>query len=75
MIDISLIILTITLILFLLSPKIFRNHKWYRYIACYKLGWHSYPTFDLTEHDGCSQHAKCKWCGYKGMIDSQGNLF
>ena len=28
-----------------------------------------------THHDGCSQHAECKWCGYEGMINSQGNLF
>ena len=41
-----------------------------------KFGWHSYPVgFEITGHDGASSHAKCKWCGYKGMIDSQGNLF
>lgn len=41
-----------------------------------KIGWHSiFIGFDKLEHDGCSQHAKCKWCGYRGMIDSQGNLF
>lgn len=39
-----------------------------------KIGWHSF-TYEYTKHDGCSQHAKCKWCGYEGMIDSQGNLF
>jgi hypothetical protein len=37
-------------------------------------GWHS-RNYDLSSHDGCSQHARCKWCGYEGMIDSQGNLF
>lgn len=36
--------------------------------------WHSF-SYEYTDHDGCSQHAKCKWCGYEGMIDSQGNLF
>lgn len=39
-----------------------------------KIGWHSFG-YIYTSYDGCSQHAKCKWCGYKGMVDSQGNLF
>jgi hypothetical protein len=43
---------------------------------CCWIGWHSwFAGFSATTHDGCSQHAKCKWCGYEGMIDSQGNLF
>ena len=38
--------------------------------------WHSYPVgFEPEFFDGASAHAKCKWCGYRGMIDSQGNLF
>ena len=37
------------------------------------IGWHGTRTY--TSHDGCSQHAICNWCGYEGMIDSQGNLF
>lgn len=40
-----------------------------------KIGWHSVTGFEATGFDGCSVHAKCKWCGYEGMIDSQGNLF
>lgn len=39
-----------------------------------KIGWHSFE-YIYTTYDGCSQHAKCKWCEYEGMIDSQGNLF
>ena len=40
------------------------------------IGWHSWPVgFESAVFDGCSVHARCKWCGYKGMIDSQGNLF
>lgn len=37
--------------------------------AC-EMGWHSYhyPSTD----DG---HNECEWCKYKGLIDSQGNLF
>lgn len=41
--------------------------------ACW-IGWHSYH-YDTIGFDGCSEHAKCQWCGYEGMIDSQGNLF
>jgi len=40
------------------------------------IGWHSiFVGFDMTGFDGATVHAKCKWCGYIGMIDSQGNLF
>jgi len=46
----------------------------YRKLAC-RIGWHSYPNFEYDGFDGCSLQAKCKWCGYRGMIDSQGNLF
>jgi hypothetical protein len=30
---------------------------------------------EYTGFDGASAHAKCKWCGYEGMIDSTGSLF
>jgi len=39
------------------------------------VGWHSWPHFIVNSFDGCNTHATCRWCGYKGMIDSQGNLF
>jgi len=43
---------------------------------CCWIGWHSwFSGFENTGFDGCSVHARCKWCGYEGMIDSQGNLF
>lgn len=48
--------------------------KWYKQFACF-IGWHSYPRFETIGFDGCSIRARCRWCGYKGMIDSQGNLF
>ena len=39
-------------------------------------GWHSFFVgFDEQYNCGINIHAKCKWCGYEGMIDSQGNLF
>lgn len=40
-----------------------------------RIGWHSAPNLDVTGFDGASIHARCRWCGYEGMIDSQGNLF
>ena len=41
-----------------------------------KIGWHCHQKDYITEgFDGVSTHCKCKWCGYKGMVDSQGNLF
>lgn len=40
---------------------------------CCWIGWHGKR--DYTGFDGASAHARCKWCGYEGMIDSQGNLF
>jgi hypothetical protein len=40
------------------------------------MNWQSFPVgFTAIGFDGCSIHAKCKWCDKKGMIDSQGNLF
>lgn len=41
-----------------------------------KIGRHCHSKdYQFEEFDGASEHCKCKWCGYKGMIDSQGNLF
>ena len=36
--------------------------------------WHSFG-YELVGFDGCSAHVRCLWCGYEGMLDSQGNLF
>jgi hypothetical protein len=68
-------IIIILIFLFIFSHVFFRSFKWYRYIACHVMPWHSYPDFEHISNDGCSDHARCKWCGYEGMIDSQGNLF
>lgn len=38
------------------------------------IGWHNIDYTNAT-FDGASIHARCAWCGYAGMIDSQGNLF
>ena len=50
-----------------------------RRFSCW-IGWHSFignleERFEWESFDGCSIHARCRWCGYRGMIDSQGNLF
>lgn len=64
-------IIVLTIILF--SAPWFKPS---RFVSCNILKWHSFIVgYYHTDHDGCSQHAKCKWCGYEGMIDSQGNLF
>jgi len=41
--------------------------------TCRALGWHVIGGYD--GYDGCSYHATCKRCGYRGLVDSQGNLF
>ena len=49
--------------------------EWIKWVFC-KIGWHSFlGGYEPLYFDGCSEHAKCKWCGYEGMVDSQGNLF
>lgn len=41
-----------------------------------KIGWHCHmKDYEPISFDGASVHCKCKWCGYKGIVDSQGNLF
>lgn len=47
----------------------------YKKFACGWIAWHSYRRFDTVGFDGCSAQARCRWCGYEGLIDSQGNLF
>ena len=50
--------------------------KWIKNLFC-KIGWHSF-CYDLVKTDGIHGIAnkyKCRWCGYVGMVDSQGNLF
>ncbi len=45
---------------------------------CCRIGWHSWPMYELVSHDGyhgIANKYKCRYCGYIGMIDSQGNLF
>jgi hypothetical protein len=56
--------------------------KWFKKIWCC-LGFShcTVTSFSLeTYKDPCDplqyqRFARCKWCGVKGMVDSQGNLF
>ena len=43
------------------------NHQW--------LKWHIGVPWQIAGFDGASLHAQCTGCGFKGMIDSQGNFF
>ena len=59
------------MIYLLLANKI----KWLQKFYC-KIGWHCHSKdYKLIAFDGASFHCKCKWCGYEGLVDSQGNLF
>lgn len=41
--------------------------------------WHSYGYENYEYHCDDPNHiiiyAKCRWCGFEGQVDSQGNLF
>jgi len=44
------------------------------------IGWHSlfgYDDVKYLEGDPLKfqKQAKCKWCGFEGLLDSQGNIF
>ena len=59
------------MILYLIADHIKPSQKMY----C-KIGWHCHrKDYIYNGFDGASSHCKCKWCGYEGMVDSQGNLF
>jgi len=53
------------------------KHSWFMDIRHFLFGhqclWGNWLEF--FDFDGCSAHARCRYCGEEGMIDSQGNLF
>ena len=73
---IFLIILLILLLLLIFIPYMIADHfKPLQKFFC-KIGWHCHmKDYIHQSFDGASEHCKCKWCGYEGMVDSQGNLF
>lgn len=71
LVSIITIIFILTMVLYLLADHFKILQKFY----C-KIGWHCHQKdYIYNEFDGASAHCTCKWCGYKGMVDSQGNLF
>lgn len=51
--------------------------KIFKKLICY-IGWHG-PKVNITTSQNdplqFQLYAECNWCGFKGMLDSQGNLF
>lgn len=69
------ILVTLFFLLITLGYLLADNFKPLQKFYC-RIGWHCHFEDYIYEYnDGCSDHCRCKWCGYKGMIDSQGNLF
>lgn len=52
-------------------------YKKIRLWLCKYLNWHSPIDYHSSEKDPAKFliYAKCRICGFKGMIDSQGGLF
>lgn len=47
--------------------------SWWARLLCVRLGWHR--TGEIVSVHGPNVRARCPRCGYRGIIDSQGNLF
>jgi len=63
---------------YVLNGRLFRIKFLEERFYC-KIGWHSHSYDNVHYHPDdplkFQEYAKCQWCGYEGMIDSQGNLF
>lgn len=71
------IVFIVLLIIMLLMSTYFiaDKFKFLQKFFC-KIGWHCHQKdYIYKNFDGASIHCNCKWCGYEGMVDSQGNLF
>ena len=62
------------LILFYVPPILYFKKGWFHRWFHDVMHWHQ-PDNSPMWSDGCSTHAKCKWCGEDIMQDSQGNWF
>lgn len=74
-ISVILAVFCIAMILAMLLYAIADRIKFLQKFYC-KIGWHCHmKDYQFDYSDGASAHCTCKWCGYQGMVDSQGNLF
>ena len=62
------------LIVFYAPPILYFNLGWFKSWFHDVLSWHI-PDNSPQWSDGCSAHAKCKFCNADIMQDSQGNWF
>ena len=62
------------LILFYVPPILYFKKGWFHNWFHDVMHWHQ-PDNSPKWSEGCSTHAKCKWCGEDIMQDSQGNWF
>ena len=68
----------VTVIPYLVIMPFFKI-EFMRKFYCKIMSWHS-KSYDDVHKDPKDplqflDFAKCKWCGYEGQVDSQGNLF
>lgn len=62
----------ITMILYPFANHIKPIQKFY----CKVIEWHCHSEdYEFISANAVNTHCRCKWCGYEGMVDSQGNLF
>jgi hypothetical protein len=46
--------------------------NWIKKMLC-RIGWHSL-NYEIIHYDGRETHVRCKWCGYEGVLSSEGNI-
>ncbi len=69
------ILLFLALLLFVTLPYgPFSKLRRVQRFCCF-MGWHSHGDWEYLHFDGASQHARCKWCGFEGMLDHGGSIF
>jgi hypothetical protein len=69
------IALFVLIALFLVLSIFYLKLGWFKRLYHDLLGWHEPDKSAGETFDGCSVHAKCKYCGEDIMQDSQGNWF
>lgn len=81
MLLIILFILTIILCYYFLQMLLYPFANFSKILQKYycKIDWHSYKRLyqEIKAKDvfDTNTHCRCPWCGFEGLIDSQGNLF